>query len=150
MRAGRQAELARPDVVGHRGDCDPGNDPRNQKACVKCGRIIPPPPSVVADLCDPAFESEATLTAARQAGVDGRALDAFAQARKQPGPVINHATRDFWQEDAEELADARNYTVWWLEQARADGTLTTERQWHLMQALGGIAFVWHHLQQAAR
>jgi hypothetical protein len=112
---------------------------------VRCGRLLPPEP---VDLCDEAFETQATLTAARQAGVDGRGLDAFARARKMPGVVKQHTTRDFRQEAQEEAADSRNYLVWWLEQARADGTLTNEKQWHLMQALGAIAVAWHHVESA--
>jgi hypothetical protein len=123
--------------------CHPGPNPRTQGSCVRCGRLLPP---ATVDLCDETFETQATLTAARQAGVDGRGLDAFARARKMPGVVKQHATRDFHQEVAEELADSRNYIVWWLEQARADGTLTNDKQWNLMQALGAVAVAWHHME----
>ena len=125
-------------------ECYAGLDPRKQGSCVRCGRVLPPAPPSPDDLCDEAFETQATLVAARQAGVDGRALDAFARARKMPGLVKQHATRDFHQEVAEELADARNYVVWWMEQERAAGTLTNEKQWNLMQALGAVAVAWHH------
>jgi hypothetical protein len=125
-------------------ECEPGADPRKQNSCVKCGRMLPEPPPVV-DLCDLDFEHEATRVAARQAGVNGDGLNAFATARKMVGPVSEHLTRDFRQEVAEELADSRNYLVWWLEQERHHGTLTTEKQWHIMQALGATAAAWHHI-----
>jgi hypothetical protein len=142
------AQLALHTMSGH--VCEAGNDPRKQESCVRCGRLIPPPPppAPVLDLCDPAFETEATVTAARQAGVDGRSLDAFANARRHPGPVTNHPTRDLSLDTYEELADARNYLVWKLEQHRHLDTLTVERQWHLMQSLGAVAVAWHHLAQA--
>jgi hypothetical protein len=107
-----------------------------------------PPPETETDLCDYAFEVEATRVAARQAGVSGEALNAFAIARKMPGVVKQHVTRDFYQDTAEELADARNYIVWWMEQSRAAGTLTNQQQWNLMQALGAVAVAWHHLENA--
>jgi hypothetical protein len=126
-------------------ECYAGLDPRKQGSCVRCGRVLPPPP---VDLCDEEFETQAALVAARQAGVDGRAVIAFARARKMPGVVKNHTTRDFRQEVAEELADGSNYLLWWMEQARANGTLTNEKQWHLMQALGAVAVAWHHIESA--
>lgn len=128
-------------------ECFPGGNPARQSSCVRCGRPVPEPEPVI-DLCDEPFEIEATLTAARQAGVDGRGLDAYARARKMPGVVNAHATRDFRQEAIEEASDLRNYVVWWMEQARADGTLTNEKQWHLMQALGAAALAWHHIESA--
>jgi hypothetical protein len=105
---------------------------------------MPEPPAVL-DLCDLEFEHEATRVAARQAGVRGDAINAFATARKMDGPIIRHTTRDFLQDTAEELADARNYLVWWMEQERHLGKLTVERQWHMMQALGSVAVAYHHI-----
>lgn len=127
--------------------CAPSLDPRRQGSCYRCGKLLPAP-ELEPDLRDEAFETEATLTAARQAGVDGRALDAFARARTLPGPVRDHATRDLRLEVLEELADGRNYIVWSLEQARAAGTLTVERQHFLMGALGALAVAWHHVEAA--
>jgi hypothetical protein len=44
--------------------------------------------------------------------VDASELNRFAQLRAGDGPVRELATRDFTRELLEELADARNYSVW--------------------------------------
>lgn len=131
-------------MTGHA--CEAGNDPRKQESCVRCGRLIPPPAPVV-DLCDLAFETELLLNAGRKAGVDARVLDAFSKARKLPGPVVDHLTRDLTLDGQEEGADWVHYLVWDYEAEAHKGTLTVDMQWHFMEALGHVAAAFHHAQQ---
>lgn len=127
-------------------DCYAGPNPRTQGSCVRCGRLLPPPP---VDLCDLRYETELLLEAGRKAGVDARVLDAFSKARKHPGPVRNHLTRDLVRDLQEELADAVHYGVWDIEALEHKGEMTVELQWNYMELLGHVAAAFYHTQVIA-
>lgn len=46
-------------------------------------------------------------------------ISAYAEQRAGTQPIRDHQTRDFATEALEELADARNYLVWWRQQPAA-------------------------------
>ena len=63
------------------------------------------------------FERERTTEAARAlTAVAPERLITFAELRAGSAPVRDLETRDFGREVLEELADARNYAVWWQRQ----------------------------------
>jgi hypothetical protein len=69
-------------------------------------------------------------------------LNAFAEQRAGTGPVRDHERRDMRRETLEELADARNYLVWWRTQPGADPARIDE-------ALAGLAGVWELVAEPA-
>ena len=78
---------------------------------------------------DVAFERAWTVQAGESVHVRVDELLAFAELRAGHGGVRELATRDFGLEVREELADSRNYLVWWAQQASCarepDGELTS-------------------------
>lgn len=63
----------------------------------------------------------------RLVAIAGRLSD-FAEQRAGDGPVVDAEDRDFALEVLEELADARNYLVWWIDRfAAADGAAASAR-----------------------
>ena len=67
------------------------------------------------------LEREWTAAAAKELGAAAERLSAFADSRARPGPVDLANGRDLELEAAEELADARNYLVWRLEELETIG-----------------------------
>lgn len=90
-----------------------GENPRHDHGtyftCLKCSRMVKKP-----DLGhrkrDLKLERRLTATFADEA------LGSFAESRTLAGPVNNLHGRDFPLEVMEELADARNYAVWGVQQ----------------------------------
>jgi hypothetical protein len=100
---------------------------------------------------DVTFERDWTSCVAQAAGHDPSRLNGFAEQRAGSGGVCGAAGRDFGLEAMEELADGRNYLVWWVEELlRTDpkGELAGE----VIAAIGraGVALVtaWHEVEQA--
>lgn len=63
------------------------------------------------------FERQVTRDAAARAhAIPPTRLIALAELRAGGAPVRDIETRDFGRELREELADGRNYAVWWIEQ----------------------------------
>lgn len=87
-------------------------------------------------LRDVTFELEATITAARSVNVDH--LNQFATLRADAGGAYRPAPeRDLHREVLEELADARNYLVWWMQRVVAGEDDADPVA--LSEALGAIA-----------
>lgn len=84
---------------------------------------------------DFAFERSWTEQAAASAGATSDRLIAFAELRAGDGPVRDAAARNFGREVVEELADARNYLVWWAEQVVRSASLD-ELAGELSEAIG--------------
>jgi hypothetical protein len=101
---------------------------------------------------DIGFERRWTALAASTVHADGTRLSDFAEARAGRGPVRDISTRNFAREVLEELADARNYLVWWIEQlATAPGPpdeLAGEISEALGQALAATALAYEHATRA--
>jgi hypothetical protein len=104
----------------------------------------PPPRNV-------AFERRWTSQAAEVVHVNAERLIEYAEHRAGPAPVRDLDTRNFAREVVEELADARNYLVWWAEQlTRADngsdetGEMTSE----ICAALSHVAAAFEHAERA--
>jgi hypothetical protein len=104
---------------------------------------------------DPALEERWTDLAAARAGADcPERLTACAATRADRGPVRDFTTRDFGLEALEELADARNYLVWWLQQlptlAPADAAANARivARDHMVRALGLVALAYEHAERA--
>ena len=93
---------------------------------------------------DVAFERAWTTQAAESVRVRADELIAFAELRAGHGPVRDLLTRDMGREVREELADARNYLVWWALQASCqrepDGELTALIAGALQPVI--VAFDW--------
>lgn len=73
-----------------------------------------------------AVERELTVEAARRVGADPEPLYVFAEQRANKGPIRDFDSRDFEREVREELADARSYIIWGIQQAQERGE-DTER-----------------------
>jgi hypothetical protein len=100
---------------------------------------------------DIGFERRWTAQAAATVHADGNRLSDFAEARAGRAPVRDIATRNFAREVLEELADARTYLVWWLEQVvHAGGAdeLSGEITEALGQALAATALAYEHAGRA--
>jgi hypothetical protein len=101
---------------------------------------------------DISFERRWTALAASTVHADGARLSDFAEARAGTEPVRDQATRNFAREVLEELADARNYLVWWIEQIVAGGgredELSGEITEQLGQALAATASAYEHATKA--
>ncbi len=103
---------------------------------------------------DIACERAVTLAAARGASAEHpERLIAFAEGRaaRGSGELRNFAIRDFGLETLEELADSRNYLVWWRQQL--DAVLGSEpiRQPLVAavdRALGLVALAYEQVDQA--
>lgn len=68
---------------------------------------------------DPALGLYLVDIATRAAGLTSdHGLNALAEHRALPGPV--HLPRDFDQEIREEIADARNYAIWAIQESYGD------------------------------
>lgn len=81
----------------------------------------------------------------------------LAELRAGSGPVVDIETREFDREVLEELADARNYIVWRLQQidlaitaANGSGRGFEEIRASWVQAMAGVAFAWEHAARAER
>lgn len=100
---------------------------------------------------DIGFERRWTALAAASVHADGARLSDFAEARAGRGPVRDLAMRQFAREVLEELADARNYLVWWVEQVIAAGEhdeLSGEITEAIGQALAAVALAYEHATRA--
>lgn len=102
---------------------------------------------------DPRFERELTAHAARMYGVADADLSDFAQQRADThgGPTVN-LDRDFGREALEELADARNYSVWWLQQSylvhHRDQAALVEGREAVLLGMGAVVLGAHHISRA--
>jgi alkylation response protein AidB-like acyl-CoA dehydrogenase len=91
---------------------------------------------------DVMFERRWTALAAASARIDDDRLSSFAEQRAGDAPVRDLETRNFAREVLEELADARNYLVWWSQQVTAlddSSELTGEIIEQLGQSLASVA-----------
>jgi hypothetical protein len=92
-------------------------------------------------------DAAATVTA-----VPPARLIAFAEARAGDAPVRDIDSRDFGRELREELADARNYAVWWLEQIGlaeiVDTNLAADISRAIAEALAATAVAFEHADRA--
>ena len=91
------------------------------------------------------LERALTKDAAATVRAPAARLNDFADRRAKPGPVSLADGRDLELEAAEELADARNYLVWRLEQleATAHDSIrghTRRRRLQRVLALTALAF----------
>lgn len=75
-------------------------------------------------------------------------LNIFAEQRAGTADVRDHATRDFALEVREELADARNYLVWWM--TRPGEPLRDDPYCSLVDALGLVAMAWQDIERATQ
>jgi hypothetical protein len=78
--------------------------------------------------------------------IAARALDRFAAQRAGDRPIRDADGRDFATEVLEELADARNYLVWWAEQLERLGR--PELAPTIDAALLGVVSAWQHATDA--
>jgi hypothetical protein len=130
-------------------------NPRN-RGCVRCGRIFERDR-------DSDFERQLTELAARNAGKtrpispthmagDTAGLDEYADFRAHPGGV-RFEGRDWLEETRQELADARNYLCWELEEYWGDyldgDPVAAEVVASRMDALQKVIEAWHALRPAA-
>lgn len=100
---------------------------------------------------DISFERRWTTLAASTVHADGSRLSDFAEARSGRDPVREIATRNFARETLEELADARNYIVWWIEQLATAGGPDDELSGEISEALGmALAAVASAFEQTTR
>jgi hypothetical protein len=100
---------------------------------------------------DIAFERRWTSLAASTVHADGARLSDFAEARAGRDPVHDLANRNFARETLEELADARNYLVWWLEQLATAPGPPDELAGEISEALGmALAAVASAFEQTTR
>lgn len=98
-------------------------------------------------------ERDLTARAADTQNVKADVLNAFAELRAGDGPVRERALRDFGLEVVEELADARNYCVWWLDQiaVAASGSvdeLPGEITEQIALSLAAVTVAFHHADRA--
>jgi hypothetical protein len=99
---------------------------------------------------DHQLERELTDLAARSVGlVSDGGIGAYADGRAHPGGVRPRSQDGWLREVAEELADARNYALWWAQKNRpgmlagdADACDAYERA---MRALAGVLVAWRGL-----
>jgi hypothetical protein len=106
------------------------------------------PPAAARDI---PFERDWIAWVAEAAGQDPARLMVFAEQRAGQDPVRGAAGRDFGLEALEELADARNYLVWWAEQTlRSDprGELGGEISAALGRAGSALVTAWAEVEQA--
>lgn len=94
-----------------------------------------------------AYEREATREAARGLA-DPTSIIHHAESRSLrlsseyvTDPMLVSITRDRVDDVREELADARNHLVWWLEEHHADHPLAPQR----LEALGLIVLAYEKL-----
>lgn len=96
-------------------------------------------------------------------GLNPRRLSRFAEERADDpnagesagGPVLYLPQRDFGLETREELADARNYTVWWRQQVDLlaavlirNGTDVNAVRAAIDHGIAGVAYAYHHIERA--
>jgi hypothetical protein len=101
---------------------------------------------------NPAHERALTLVAAAGVGSHGGRLNALAEARALPGPVLNALTRDFIQDGREEGADWRNYLCWCirrLDETRRQDPIARAARAELMTTLGEVAIAYESQERAA-
>lgn len=96
---------------------------------------------------DTELERKLTDEAAASVAASADHLNDFAEHRAGTDPVHDPAHRDFGLEAAEELADARNYVVWWLDQPQPYGDMVTDE---LRNALAAITVAYEHVDLARR
>jgi hypothetical protein len=120
--------------------------PNNRGTCVRCGRQLSGPRPRNIDL-----ERNLTDQAGTAAGLDplsAESLSALADHRALPGGVL--PGRDLVQEVREELADARNYLCWTIEENHAGylsgDPLASERVAKAMDALSHVVAAWQALR----
>lgn len=97
------------------------------------------------------FERDWTSWVAAAAGQDGTRLNGFAEQRAGTRAVEGAADRDFAVEALEELADARNYLVWWVEDVLrrdARGELGGEITAAIGRAGCALVTAWAEVEQA--
>lgn len=101
---------------------------------------------------DVPLERRLTVDAAATAGVDAAYLITFAETRAGLAPVRDPDGRDFVRELLEELADARNYVCWALEQvgrgADRNPDLAGEISMAVGQSLAAVTLAFHHANHA--
>jgi hypothetical protein len=100
---------------------------------------------------DIALEREWTKQAAASVNATSDRLIAFAEARAGQAPVRERDTRNFGREVLEELADARNYLVWWVEQIarlHSSDDLAGEITEAVGQTLAAVAIAYEHADRA--
>jgi hypothetical protein len=85
-------------------------------------------------------ERRLTELAAATAGVEAAHLCGFAEGRAGTAAVRDHATRDLATETLEELADARNYLVWWHQRPRPTADDALELAIHHALATVALAY----------
>lgn len=123
-------------------------NPRLKGFCVRCGRKIPEPIRR-----DREWEAQATREMTRGLALDPEPLIAFAtrradSAQQEYGCDFPNLDRDLGLETADELADARNYVVWWLDAIRRDLAEGGDRVVHLQRALRHIALAFDEVRSA--
>ena len=102
------------------------------------------------------LQHERQLTTEAAASVSARPparLNEFAEIRSAPyGPVVHDITgRDFSREIVEELADARNYACWWIQQlghVQVDEHLAGELTTAIARTLASTAVAFAHATEA--
>lgn len=99
-----------------------------------------------------ALERQWTAEAARVGGTTSEALSTMAERRAGPGSVSDIDMRNFGHEVLEEIADARNYLVWWLEQvargSRRHPHLTGELTIAISRTLAAVTVAFAHAHEA--
>lgn len=95
------------------------------------------------------------MDAAATVHLDGSELAEFAERRAGDGPVLRLLERRFGREAVEELGDARNYFVWWVQQVLVDLGLApddTDMPGQIIEAIGqalaATVMAFHHAQRA--
>jgi hypothetical protein len=99
---------------------------------------------------DHTLERELTELAARSVGLVGDGgIGAFADFRALPGGVRPRSLEAWRREVAEELADARNYCLWWAQSVYramlAGESAACEEYERAMRALAGVLVAWRGL-----
>jgi len=131
--------------------CCESENPRKAGYC-DCGKELPPE---TGPRRDPQFECEITRYLLSGINVDPEPLNVFAGrradiAKRDYGRDFPDLSRDLAKEACEELADARNYAVWWLD-AFNRGLLPDSEHWkaeHVQAGLKHAALAFNEFHQA--
>jgi hypothetical protein len=99
------------------------------------------------------LEREWTIDAARTvAAARPDALIRLAELRARGDVVRERESSNFGHNVLQELADARNHLVWWLEQIThapgGDGELAGELTTHIASALAAVTLAYQHADAA--